>query len=584
MRQLPLADPGTPDLRSPTRYLWWLARQQLSTLGGGLIFGITWMLAQALTPAAIGQGVNALVSYTDATGRVRRDHTEVPPEVLHHVHDQLWLWSGAVVALAVIMAASGVIRHRFAVSNWLVAAFRTAQLLGEHLCAAPVPITATIPTGDVVNTMASDAMRIGGAYDVIARFVGSIVAYLVVAIIMFQSSVILGLIVAIGVPVLVGVVSPLIKPMQVRQLAVREQAGKLTAVGADTVAGLRILRGIGGEAVFLDRYRSRSQAVRAAGVAAATPQALLDTAQIALPAVFILIVTFVGAHLTLTHQLSAGALVAFYGYAVFLVTPIRTATEFVERITRAQVGAGKVIRVLEIALPTPPAEPAESPPVGADLADVVTGLVVGGGECIGLVGTDPDATMAVAERLGGFAAPAGTFGEVSLTALATEEIRRRIVVSETEPRLFSGPLRTELSEDATDERLREALEVAAATEVIEGLPDGLDEIVEERGRGFSGGQRQRLTLARALLKGDEVLILIEPTSAVDAHTEAAIAAKLRAARLGRTTVVVTSSPLLLDHCDRVAYFIGDDLVATGTHRSLLSTEPRYAGTVLRGEG
>jgi ABC-type multidrug transport system fused ATPase/permease subunit len=530
---------------------------------GGLTFGVSWMLAQALAPAAIGQGVNAIK---------RGDH------------HGLLVWSAAVFGLGITMAISGVIRHRFAVTNWIVAAFRTVQLLGEHLAVAGRPVTAAIPTGDVVNTMASDAMRIGGAYDVVARFVGAIVSYLVVAAIMLRTSVLLGTIVLVGVPILVFGISPLIKPLQQRQMAVREQAGKLTAVGADTVAGLRILRGIGGESVFYERYRSRSQAVRVAGVAAANPQATLDTAQVALPAIFILVVTWVGARLTIRHELNAGQLVAFYGYAVFLVAPLRTATEFVEKVTRALVGARKVLAVLTIAPDTVSEATAASPAVGSTLVDPVTGLEIPGGTFCALVADDPSASAALAERLGAFATPAGILGGVDLAALATEEVRRRIVVSETEPRLFTGVLRHELDPraDASDVDLARALAVASAGDVIDALPAGLDEVVEERGRSFSGGQRQRLALARALRTEAEVLVLVEPTSAVDAHTEMAIAERLHAARAGKTTVVVTSSPLLLDRCDLVALVQADQLLATGTHRRLLD-DPRYRSIVLRGE-
>ncbi len=562
MRVLPLDNPGTPDLRSPGRYLLWVGRQQLTSILGGIVFGISWMLAQALTPVAIGRGINAIGN---------RDH------------EGLLLWSGVVLGLGVILAVSGIVRHRFAVTNWMVASFRTIQLLGEHLADTATPVTSVIPTGDVVNTMASDATRIGGAYDVIARFAGAIVSYIVVAIIMLQTSVSLGLIVLIGVPLLVFGISPLIKPLQRRQMAVRDQAGKLTAIGADTVAGLRILRGIGGEQVFLARYKDKSQAVRTAGIAAAVPQATLDTAQVALPAIFILIVTWVGARLTLDGSINAGQLVAFYGFAVFLVAPLRTATEFVEKVTRANVGARKVLAVLTIPSSARTANLVEPPPEGSDLVDGPTGLTIEYGQFVGLCGTDPAASAALAERLGAFAAPAATFGGVQLTDLAMAEVRRRIVVSETEPRLFTGPLRTELdpTEEATELDLAAALTVASAHDVIEALPLGLDEVVEERGRAFSGGQRQRLALARVLLAAKEVLILIEPTSAVDAHTEMAIAERLKEARAGLTTVVVTSSPLLLDRCDVVAYLEGPELVATGTHRELLNRDD-YRSTVLRG--
>jgi ABC-type multidrug transport system fused ATPase/permease subunit len=115
------------------------------------------------------------------------------------------------------------------------------------------------------------------------------------------------------------------------------------------------------------------------------------------------------------------------------------------------------------------------------------------------------------------------------------------------------------------------------------VPDGLDGLVEERGRSYSGGQRQRLALARALLTEAEVLVLVEPTSAVDAHTEARIAQRLAAAREGRTTVVTTASPLLLGVADEVALMESGRVTATGTHHELLIGHAAYREIVTRGE-
>ena len=142
-----------------------------------------------------------------------------------------------------------------------------------------------------------------------------------------------------------------------------------------------------------------------------------------------------------------------------------------------------------------------------------------------------------------------------LADLPVADIRSRIVVSEADPVLFAGTLRRELDPwgraDGDDARSSTAVSVANAEDILDALPEGLDAPVEERGRSFSGGQRQRLVLTRALLSEAEVLVLVEPTSAVDAHTEARIADRLRDARAGRTTVIVTSSPLVLDRADRV---------------------------------
>ena len=114
------------------------------------------------------------------------------------------------------------------------------------------------------------------------------------------------------------------------------------------------------------------------------------------------------------------------------------------------------------------------------------------------------------------------------------------------------------------------------------LPGGWQGRLGERGRALSGGQRQRVILARALLADPEILVLVEPTSAVDAHTEARIASRLAEARRGRTTVVMTASPLLLRHADRVALLDGGEVVACGSHAELFATCAAYREVVRRG--
>jgi ABC-type multidrug transport system fused ATPase/permease subunit len=203
-----------------------------------------------------------------------------------------------------------------------------------------------------------------------------------------------------------------------------------------------------------------------------------------------------------------------------------------------------------------------------------------------LVSASPDETSALADRLGRLIEDSGVLlGDVELDRLPLEVVRRRILVSEPDPLIFSGTLRSELDPwaRASDDDISAAIECAAAEDVLIALPKGLDETVDERGRSFSGGQRQRLVLARALLANAEILVLVEPTSAVDAHTEARIARQLHHFRAGATTVVVSTSPLVLDQADTVV-LIGDGVVqAAGKHRELLRTHPAYKDVVTRGE-
>lgn len=567
MKQLPFADPGTPDTRSPTRFLLWVGRQQLGTLLLGMTFGIVWMLAQALLPWVLGRAVDEGLTTGDSRA--------------------LLAWAAALFGLGAVQAIAGTLRHRVAVSNWLQSGFRMIQVVAHHVALTGPAIRSRLTTGEVVATVSTDALRAGGAFDITARLAGAIASYIVVAAVLLSTSKLLGLVVLLGVPVLVGSLASVIRPLQARQREQREQVGQLTALGADTVAGLRVLRGIGGERVFLDRYRKRSEDVRRAGVRVALPQSTLDSAQVLLPGIFIVIVTWLGARLAIQGRISAGELVAFYGYAAFLVIPLRVATEAVDKVTRALVGAQRMLAILRIEpLIENPERPEVEPREGAALADERSGLVVEPGvlTCIATPSAEDGARLA--DRLGRFTDDASvTLGGVPVEALTVEAMRRRVIVSETDPQLFSGPLREELDPwgRASDEQLLEAIAVASAEDVLDSLPDGLDGQMDERGWSLSGGQRQRLVLARALLADAEILVLVEPTSAVDAHTEARIARRLREARRRRTTVVVTMSPLVLDQADRVVFLEHGRVVAAGTHRELLQSNPAYRAAVTREE-
>jgi ABC-type multidrug transport system fused ATPase/permease subunit len=569
MIKLPFADPGAPDTRSPVRFLVWVGRQQLGTLLAGVFFGVLWMVSQALMPAAIGRAIQDGIVDDDSRA--------------------LAIWTLILLGLGATTAAAGVMRHRCAVSNWLQASFRMAQVVAHHAARTGHAIKNEHSTGEVVATVSNDAMRAGGAFDITARLSGAIVSYIVVAIILLSASVTLGLVVLLGMPVLVLLMGTVIKPLQARQAEQREEVGKLTALGADTAAGLRVLRGIGGEKAFFHRYKDRSQEVRQAGVRVALPQSTLDAAQVFVPGLFVVLVTWLSARFALSGKIDVGDLVAFYGYAAFLVLPLRTAAEAVDKITRSFVGARRMLGILAVERDvSEPERPGAEPPEGVPLRDLGSGLVVQPGKVVGLVSANPDEAARIADRLGRFRDDDGVvFGDVHLADLSIEAVRRRIVVSEADPVLFSGSLRSELDPwgrvDGEDEKIHTAIAVANAEDVIDTLPEGLDAYVDERGRSFSGGQRQRLVLARALLSDAEVLVLVEPTSAVDAHTEARIARRLREAREGKTTIVITASPLMLDQTDHVFFVEEGQVVAEGTHRELLRSSPAYKWTVTRGE-
>jgi ABC-type bacteriocin/lantibiotic exporter with double-glycine peptidase domain len=176
-----------------------------------------------------------------------------------------------------------------------------------------------------------------------------------------------------------------------------------------------------------------------------------------------------------------------------------------------------------------------------------------------------------------------TADDLDYRHLTGTSLRRTVVVSDTASQLFAGTLQEAVDPWGTHtrEQAEAALHTAAAEDVRLGLPGGWQGRVDELGRGLSGGQRQRVVLARVLLLDPEVLVLVEPTSAVDAHTEAAIAERLADHRRGRTTVVMTASPLVLHYADEVSLVEDGREVARGTHAQLLD-DPRYRAVVGRG--
>jgi ABC-type multidrug transport system fused ATPase/permease subunit len=224
-----------------------------------------------------------------------------------------------------------------------------------------------------------------------------------------------------------------------------------------------------------------------------------------------------------------------------------------------------------------------------ELRDTTTGLVVRPGLLTVVVSSQPTESAAIAERLGRYADPDDgervTLGGVSLRDLPVHVVRDRVLVNDTDTRLFTGVLRHELDPSGlrSEAEVLEAIAIASADDVLQALPGGLDARVEERGRSFSGGQRQRLTLVRALLADPEVLVLVEPTSAVDAHTEARIAERLQVARAGRTTVIMSASPLVLDRADEVVLLVDGRVEVVGRHRDLLAGSPTYRAVVTREE-
>ena len=574
----------------------WLLRRAAVPVTLATLAACTSNIIQAIVPAFLGQALDAGIE-NGLNGRV-------------------WGIGALLLVLFVVYAVGDTMLSYFGVTAWMRTGFDVDRLVGRQISATGKDLSRQVSTGEVATIIASDADYLGKFIEHLPALLGAAASFLVVAVLMLRTSVSLGLIVILGMPLVAAIVTLVIRPLQKRQAVQREAQSAVTTITTDTVAGLRILRGIGGEDVFARRYRDASQELRRRGVEVASSQATLMTLQVLLPGLFAAIVVWVAARMAVAGSLTPGGLITFYGYTAYLSWPLWVFTSSVQDYTRAVVGARRLSRLLEV---TPAAgslverlnlDPAAAHPVSGDLVDTGSGLRLKEGRMTALVCPDPQVSADLATRLGRFtdAGPTVTLAGRPLTTMPLEQVRASVVVSGATAQLFTGTLREALDvrsgpdpqpaeledllraeterttgadvdqqvraqerEAPGDDRLIEAIGIADAGDVLTSLSEGLAGMITEKGRSLSGGQRQRVALARALLTEAPTLVLIEPTSALDSHTEARVAAQVHRARAGRTTVVVTASPLVLEACDEVVLLdsSGAELLRS-THRELMA--------------
>ena len=574
----------------------WLLRRAAVPVTLATLASCTSNIIQAIVPAFLGQALDAGIE-NGLNGRV-------------------WGIGALLLVLFVVYAVGDTMLSYFGVQAWMRTAFDVDRLVGRQISATGKDLSRQVSTGEVATIIASDADYLGKLIEHLPDLLGAAASFLVVAVLMLRTSVSLGLIVILGMPLVAAIVTLVIRPLQKRQAVQREAQSAVTTVTTDTVAGLRILRGIGGEDVFARRYRDASQELRRRGVEVASSQATLMTLQVLLPGLFAAIVVWVAARMAVAGSLTPGGLITFYGYTAYLSWPLWVFTNSVQDYTRAIVGARRLSRLLEV---TPAAgslverldlDPAAARPVSGNLVDTGSGLRLEEGRMTALVCPDPEVSAELATRLGRFtdSGPTVTLAGRPLATMPLGQVRASIVVSGATAQLFTGTLREALdvrggpdpqpagvtdlvraeAERTTgadvdqqvraqerdmpgDDRLLEAIEIADAGDVLTSLSEGLAGMITEKGRSLSGGQRQRVALARALLTEAPALVLIEPTSALDSHTEARVAARVHRARAGRTTVVVTASPLVLEACDEVVFLDSSGAeVLRSTHRELMA--------------
>ncbi|RKR85913.1 putative ABC transport system ATP-binding protein [Micromonospora pisi] len=538
----------------------------------GSLLAVGHQAGEALVPVIIGVVVDQAVATGSTTALVR------------------WL-----VVLGLVFAGLST-SFRFAARAGERAAEQAAHRIRRELTARVLAPYGGVERGHLpgalVNIATSDASRVGAVNMALTAGAAALAALVTTAVVLLHTSVPLGLLILLGAPPVLWIAHLLGGPLQRRSEAEQENAAHASGVAADLVSGLRILKGIGAEQAASARYRLINRRSLAATLRAARAQAWHDGALIAVTGAFITAVALLGARLAIQGDITIGELIAAVGLALFLLNPLSTLSWVNAELAQARASAARVAAVHAAAPAVHPGTVDLADPVRGELRfDNVTDgplristLRVSPGELLGVVAPDPAAASALVRCLAREADPETgtiTLDGVALTDLDPARVRTAMLTASHDAVLFAGTVRENVTAAGNSEGpLETVLTATTVDQVARVLPDGLGTPVSERGHSLSGGQRQRIALARALHAEPPVLVVHEPTTAVDTATEARIATSLRQLREGRTTILVTSSPALLAVTDRVVLLDGDRDPVTGRHADLVRGHERYRATVL----
>ncbi|MFG2757122.1 ABC transporter ATP-binding protein [Streptomyces wuyuanensis] len=572
---------GKPELRGRD-VLRSAVRGRRRSVALGVLLGACHQGGEAIVPVLIGLAIDRGVVEGDAAG--------------------LMMWLGVLAVVYVGLSFS----------------FRYGALAGErasvtaaHLLRVALVERVLAPEGgaedgrlpgELANIATEDAKRVGAVTMALIVGAGAAVGLVVGAVVLLRVSVSLGLLVLLGTPLLLWLGHLLSKPLERRSETEQECAARASGVAADLVAGLRVLKGIGAEPAATARYRGISRDSLSATLRAARAEAWQNGVVTLLTGAFIAVVALVGGRLAARGDIGIGELVSCVALALFLIGPLSEFSWVNAELAQGRASAARIAAVLG-ARPAVSTLPTRMPdaaaqPIAAEgrlrLRDLSYGpleavdIDIEAGETVGVVAANPADASALLHCLGRRTDPERGAVELdgrALTELDLAQAREVILVAEHDADLFEGTLLDNVAAAAPADghgsvNPGAAMTASGTDEVARSLPDGTGTAVTARGRSLSGGQRQRVALARALAADAPVLVLHEPSTAVDAVTEMRMAAGIKELRRGRTTVLVTNSPALLAVTDRVVLLREGRVAAAGDHGHLVGTHADYRTAVL----
>jgi len=521
----------------------------------------------------------------------------IDKSIEQHTHP-LWPYIVAIVVLATIRYACNFWRRYSTARIGIRIEARMRELLYQAYLRYPRAFFDRHATGQVLSRATNDLYPI--RYFIgwgLVQGIQSVLMIIATSIVLIAVDAKLALYTAVSMPPITVLalrfarrVSPISREVQARK-------GDVTEAADEAVVGIEMVQAFGREDDVRDRFGDKAEAVRSTVLRQAGVEARHLPGLYYLPSLSIAAVVFFGGLAVIGGSLSIGQFVLFETLLLQLVWPLEALGWITNLGQRALASAGRSFAWLEGIEPLPePASPVALPagPLGVRFDDVhfayggegevLTGLdlEIEPGEIVAICGPTGAGKTSLLNLLPRFYDPTGgsvTVGGVDTRDVRIAELRRDVALVTQRPVLFSVPLRENLTagrEDADWSEVVAACEAAGVDAFVDGLPDGFDTLIGERGINLSGGQRQRVALARALVTGARVVVLDDPMSAVDTLTERRLVQRLRPALEGRTVLIATQRLSTIELADRAVVLVDGRIAESGTPSELLRAGGPFA--------
>lgn len=505
-----------------------------------------------------------------------------------------------LLLLGVVGLASSITAQFFAAKAAVGFSTKLRQALFNHIEDLSFTDIDKAGTSTMITRMTSDVNQVQSGVNMTLRlFLRSPIIVFGAMIMAFTIDVKCALIFVVAIPLLSVVVFGIILSTIPLYKKVQSKLDQVLGITRENLTGVRVIRAFHQEAKEADRFRENNEALSAMQIFVGKISACMNPVTYIIVNGAIIALIYTGAVQVNIGNLSQGEVVAIINYMNQILVELVKLANLIVTMTKALACAERVASVFEIgadatedekkaALDNRIAAKVDEKAPFLDFNHVSLtyqgagaptlqdmNFTVNRGDTVGIIGGTGSGKTSLVNLIPGFY-PA-TEGEILLEGrdiktMSDEELRGRIGVVPQKAVLFKGTIRSNLQwgkPDATEEEMWKALELAQASEVVDGKPGKLDATVAQNGKNFSGGQRQRLTIARALVRNPEILILDDSASALDYATDAKLRAAIRTLEDKTTTFIVSQRASTIRHADKIIVLDDGEIVGMGTHDELL---------------